>query len=188
MCKKYCILLFGIVFLTTITVSLTGNHLSKFYPIKYKVIYRSSQPDLLGFLLLKKEGIKSIINLRDDRDDNSFLLKLLGFNYLHIKVKDRTPPSVKQVLDFISFISKSKNQPILIHCRSGKGRSGTFELLYHYLIERKPIDESIKETILSNKISDEQLSWFYKFAKSSYLKNYTRNFRAIPLKNKFATM
>ncbi len=142
------------------SVALSGTHISKYYQVKENVLYRSSQPDLAGFIFLKKQGIKSVVNFRDDRSDGKWFLRLLGFgNYLDLKVVDRYPPSKKQIRDFINFVTNPENQPVLMHCRSGKGRAGTFEVIYHHIVEGKTIDESLRETMLANKISDIQTQW-----------------------------
>lgn len=173
--KKYIFLMTTFAGLLFLAFYIQESHISKYFEVEDKVLYRSSQPDIIGFLFLKNKGIKSVVNFRDDRSDSQWLLEMLGVdNYLNLKVEDRNPPSKKQVEQFINFVTDSKNQPVLMHCRSGKGRTGTFEVLYHNIVEGKPIKESIRETTLANKISDIQIEWLQKIAKSGTFRNDTQ--------------
>src|SRR5688572_4574192 len=48
-------------------------------------LYRGGQPERNGFEYLQKSGIKTIINLRMENDEEA-IVKELGMNYVHIPI------------------------------------------------------------------------------------------------------
>jgi len=78
--------------------------------------------------VLKKEGIKAVLDIRSERRDNERLLKKQGMDYLRVKVKDTFSPSYNQLKKAINFVQPllDKGDKILIHCQNGCGRSPLF--------------------------------------------------------------
>src|SRR5262249_6741423 len=56
-------------------------------------LYRGGQPDKKGVELLKKQGVKTIINLRMENNDEESTVKQLGMNYVLIAIDDPRPTS-----------------------------------------------------------------------------------------------
>ncbi len=75
--------------------------------------------------LLKKQGIKAVIDIRSERRDNEELLKKHGMDYLRVKVDDTFSPSLEQFADVMDFVEPilNKGHKVLIHCQNGAGRS-----------------------------------------------------------------
>src|SRR5262245_30790008 len=48
-------------------------------------LYRGGQPELEGFEFLKTNGIKTVINLRTENDEER-VVQQLGMNYVHIPI------------------------------------------------------------------------------------------------------
>ena len=116
---------------------------------------RSGQPLLSEFKWLKKNGWKSVVDLRvdgeykeigDDRRLAGF--KNLKFNFLSLPIKDGGVPTVKQAQQFLQFVTDPKNQPVEIHCRGGYGRTGTLVALYRYVVDGWTMDQAIAESRL----------------------------------------
>ena len=111
-------------------------------------IYRGGQPKLLGLERLESLGIKTIVSLRGHNDT---LLKEqksasnLGMNFYNIPLSVYKRPDDEQVLTFLEIILDTKNQPIFIHCGSGRDRTGAMIALYRVVVQRWGPKEAYKE-------------------------------------------
>lgn len=92
------------------------------------------------FLFLKKEGIKSIVSLTENAISRQ-LMQHFSFSHLHLPIPDFFGPTSAETQKFLEFASEKKNQPVLVHCFAGVGRTGT--MLAIYLVAEKgmkPLD------------------------------------------------
>lgn len=139
-----------------------------------KVLSRSGQPTINEFKWLKNQGYKSIINLRFDgeykeiaNDEKLPGFKKLNFNYLWLQIHDGATPTNTQAKTFLSFVKNKNNQPILIHCRGGYGRTGTMIALYRYEIQNWPMETAIKESrLFKGGVDSVQKKWLLVWAKN----------------------
>ena len=137
------------------------------------VFSRSGQPTIDEFKWLKNQGYKSVVNLRLNgeykeiaNDEKLPGFKKFNFNYLWLQINDGATPTNTQAKTFLSFVQNKNNQPILIHCRGGYGRTGTMVALYRYEVQSWPIEEAIKESRLFNGgIDATQKKWLLTWAK-----------------------
>ncbi|KAL2081899.1 hypothetical protein ACEWY4_021717 [Coilia grayii] len=62
-----------------------------------------------------------------------------GLNVHHISIVDFTPPSLKQIKEFLSIVevANSKAEGVGVHCMHGHGRTGT--MLACYLLKQRNI-------------------------------------------------
>jgi atypical dual specificity phosphatase len=82
-----------------------------------------------AYILLRQIGIKVILNLTEYLDDSP-LLSAFNVHHIHIasfKEWGHKPPTLQQMQQAVSLvqISLKSNQPILVHCVHGLGRTGT---------------------------------------------------------------
>lgn len=118
---------------------------SSFYKNMYRVneeIYRSEQPESSSNEELKKLGIKTILNLRDDKSDSLIFLNS-DFNLINVKMDARRFKS-KDVIKALEAL-KSAPKPILIHCKHGSDRTGLIVALYRITEENWPKEKAIFE-------------------------------------------
>ena len=93
-------------------------------------LFRSPQPDFEALIDLKSKGFRSLINLREEAVESEFFARQLGMNYLHLSIVDWQIPTADQVRTFLDFVEQPDNQPALVHCAAGVGRTGTMVACY----------------------------------------------------------
>jgi len=108
-------------------------------------LYRSAQPNLQGFIELKKLGIKTIINLTYLNSDQKDL-ENMGFNYFHISMRPDYLEE-KDVIKILKIVSELKKGPFLIHCHYGADRTGTICAVYRIVFCGWTKDEAIDEMV-----------------------------------------
>ncbi|MEO1923377.1 MAG: tyrosine-protein phosphatase [Nautiliaceae bacterium] len=119
------------------------NFLNLFWLNFHKVdegVYRSAQ--ILPWKLkkiIKKYGIKTIINLRGDNKNYLYRLeknicKEMGVEYHTVSIKSRNPEGVskEEYKRLINLLITSK-KPLLFHCKAGADRTGFVAVLWHLL-------------------------------------------------------
>jgi protein tyrosine/serine phosphatase len=95
-------------------------------------LYRGGQPGHDGFEFLKNNGIKTVINLRTENNDEEVIVKKLGMNYVHIPISiimwSKIPDSA--IDQYFKVLSDPANYPIFFHCRRGADRTGALAGFY----------------------------------------------------------
>jgi atypical dual specificity phosphatase len=106
--------------------------MTRFFPVQQVSpdLYRSPQPDFEDLVALKAQGIKALVNLREEAVESEFFARQCGLVYLHLPVVDWDLPSPDQITTFIDFLAHPANRPALVHCAAGVGRTGTFVACY----------------------------------------------------------
>ncbi len=86
-------------------------------------------PESREIEIYKREGIKTVINC-SEFDNRQEISK--HFNYYHINIPDYGTPTNAQVERFFNITNKNfaKNEPIVVHCVAGCGRTGIMIVLW----------------------------------------------------------
>ncbi len=115
-------------------------------PNLYKVsdsLYRSGQPENDGWKALKGLGIKTVINLRNDRSEQQEVTEAgLAYVVIPSRAEDVRKPDV---LKFLAIVSDPAGAPYLVHCHHGADRTGLMVAVYRVVIEGWEKDEAIRE-------------------------------------------
>ena len=94
---------------------------------------------------LAKKDIQSILDLRDETEDDPDKLKKFNINYLRIKIPDRSIPTLSNAKEGIDWIASNIEQKkkVFIHCNLGRGRGPLFAILF-LISQGKDKDDAIK--------------------------------------------
>jgi hypothetical protein len=150
---------------------LADTPVRNFGVVEQGILYRSAQPHPLALPWLRRYGIASIVNLREQQyDDGAGLLAGLGYtSYLHLPIDDHAAPTDAQAAEFLAFVQDQRHWPVLVHCAEGKGRTGVLVALARYAIDGWTIDQALAEAnTYTNKLalSDTQRAWLAQWAQA----------------------
>jgi protein tyrosine/serine phosphatase len=123
-------------------------------------MWRSAQPGPDAVRRLAERGVKSILNLRGERNCGSYILEKRacqahGVTLIDMPINSRTAPDAARVLK-LKEIFDTVATPALLHCKSGADRAGLAATLFLHLHEGLPVAEARK-----------QLSWRYGHVKQA---------------------
>ena len=135
-----------------------GDHglLRKFYQNTHEIdpgkVWRTYQPSPADLRHWKERGIKTVVNLRGDRDSGFLFLEeeaceKLGLTHIPFRVYSREAPSV-DVLEGAQRLFESIDYPAILHCKSGADRAGLMSTLYHFFQLQKPMEEAMEQLSL----------------------------------------
>ena len=110
-------------------------------------VYLAGQPSADDFAIAKKDGIKTVINLRmpgEMRFDEKGVLKELRIEYHYLPFA--APDTLKDEIfeKSLKVLGDKKKQPVLLHCASAN-RVGAIWLVHRVLTDKVPFDKALKE-------------------------------------------
>jgi tyrosine-protein phosphatase SIW14 len=120
-----------LLLLQVVVTSPPKNQIARFQKVA-DGLYRGAQPERVGFEYLKTNGIKTIINLRMENDEEP-VVRNLGMNYIHIPINDMKPWSKipESAIDqYFKVLEDPANYPIFFHCQRGADRTGAMAGFY----------------------------------------------------------
>jgi len=151
--------LFALLLVPAFLSAEPGSATTKDIPRFQKVadgFYRGGQPVGGGFSFLKQQGIKTVINLREENDEES-IVRGLGMNYIHlpmtVSVNSRIPDAAVQ--KYFKIMNDPANFPVFIHCKRGADRTGTMVGFYRIAFQGWNGERAYKEA------RDIGMRWWY---------------------------
>ncbi len=128
-------------------------------------LYRGPQPGIEHLLGLQEQGLRTVVNLRQESDESRYYCNHLGLAYCAIPVTDWTVPEVDQVEHFLDLMEHSPNRPLLVHCWGGVGRTGLFVSCWRIRMGMKPEEALRLSDMETPKIgmNQEQRDWVRAF-------------------------
>jgi uncharacterized protein (TIGR01244 family) len=93
--------------------------------------YRGSQPEEAEIAQLKQLGIKTVLDLRKDREreEEAWVTKS-GMQYFNIPMKSSEPATAEQAAYFLVLVNDPANWPVYVHCKGGRHRTGALTAVY----------------------------------------------------------
>lgn len=110
---------------------------------------RTNQPSPRQLAWWKKQGIRTVINLRGQRDEAFFHLEreaceALGLKLVDAPLDSRDAPSAERIRKAHDLF-QSIEYPALMHCKSGADRAGLMGVLYRHFHLGEPMSQARKE-------------------------------------------
>ncbi len=112
-------------------------------------LYRGSQPNERGIEELHRLGVTVVVDLRGEwkgrREKERLQAEKFGIRFISIPGNGWSPPSDKQVAQFLSLIRERPRQRIFVHCWFGGDRSGVFLATYRITFEHWTPQRAVQE-------------------------------------------
>ena len=113
-------------------------------------LIRGGQPSAKGLKALKDAGVKTIVNLRDGKDDireEQALAKSLGLKFVSIPLSVFKGVDNVQRDKFLATVNSSDCQPVFVHCRQGQDRCSTMVAMYRMQKDGWTAEQAYKEML-----------------------------------------
>ena len=91
-----------------------------------------------------EQGVKSIVTIREDPLNDDWVKDV---NYLHVSSNDMGVPEFADLTYAIDFIHRriTNNEPVMVHCLAGMGRTGTILACYLVKYQNLSADDAIQK-------------------------------------------
>jgi len=111
-------------------------------------LFRGGQPGADGVGRLKELGIKTIVNLRYERDlvdAEAAEAEAAGIRYYNVPMVGLNRPTDAQVAHILALIDDPANRPVFVHCKAGSDRTGAVVACYRIARAQWTAERAIKE-------------------------------------------
>lgn len=121
-------------------------------------VWAGGQPSDDEYRALAAQGVRLVVDLRSDADDDRLeddadLLAALGITRLHLPIPDGNVPSAAQTAALVDAVSESDGL-VFLHCGAGVGRTGAAAAAYLASTGRNP---SLLEALAIGTLTLEQM-------------------------------
>lgn len=109
--------------------------------------YRGEQPEGRDYADLAALGIKTVIDLQADGTNYNErrLVEAAGMKFYRIPMTTHVPPTPSQLALFLQIVNDSAQQPVYVHCKGGKHRTGVMTAVYRMEQDGWSRDQAFRE-------------------------------------------
>jgi uncharacterized protein (TIGR01244 family) len=108
--------------------------------------YRGEQPKGRDYADLAALGIKTVIDLQADGEANERrLVEAAGMKFYRIPMTTRVTPTPAQLAEFMEIVNDPAQQPVYVHCKGGKHRTGVMTAVYRMEKDGWTADQAFRE-------------------------------------------
>ena len=108
--------------------------------------YRGAQPEKGDYEDLAAMGVKMIIDLQREGDSGEQkMVEAAGMKFARIPMSDKESPAPEQVAQFLKLVNDPANQPVFIHCKGGRHRTGAMTAVYRMTHDQWAADRAWQE-------------------------------------------
>jgi atypical dual specificity phosphatase len=101
------------------------------------------------FVWVVTHGIKTIVTVREVPLPLKWFTadNIDSVDYFHLRVEDYGAPSIEEMDNTVDFIQRqiANEEPVMVHCAAGRGRTGTILAAYLLKEENLTSDQAIKK-------------------------------------------
>ena len=137
--------------------------------------YRGSQPNAAQFQDLKRLGVKTIVDLREDKVEQAEKsARAAGLQYVNIPMRPHRAATEEQSSYFLELVNDPANWPVYVHCRGGRHRTGQMTAIYRITHDGWTADQAYQEM----KKYDFEDSLFYPRGVKKHVFSYYERFNS----------
>jgi protein tyrosine/serine phosphatase len=109
--------------------------------------YRGEQPQGRSYTDLAALGINTVIDLQADGDNHNEedLVTAAGMKFYRIPMTTRVNPTPEQIAQFLQIVNDPAQQPVYVHCKGGKHRTGVMTAVYRMEQDGWSADRAFRE-------------------------------------------
>jgi len=115
-------------------------------------VWRGAQPSPRHLRWAKRQGIRTIVNLRGRREDcGSYILEreaceTLGLTLVDFPIRSRSPLDRETLKAAVALFDRV-DYPVLLHCKSGADRAGFMATLYQFTQAGIPLQDAMRRQL-----------------------------------------
>jgi tyrosine-protein phosphatase SIW14 len=148
----------------------TINNIPRFQKVA-EGLYRGGQPDRAGFDFLKQQGVQTVVNFKEENDEEA-IVRALGMNYIHIPMRVTVWSRISDasIRRYFEIFNNPANFPVFVHCERGADRTGAMVGFYRIAVQGWDGTRAFKEA------REIGMRWWY-----AGLKQQLYNFKPTPV-------
>lgn len=108
--------------------------------------YRGEQAVGRDYADLAALGVKTVIDLQgdgDNADEETLVERAMSFHRIAMTTHEQ--PTSAQIAEFLRIVNDPDNQPVYVHCKGGKHRTGVMTAIYRMEQNRWTPDQAFRE-------------------------------------------